>query len=320
MPYLHYQNQIYSCLEDESVLDTLLRHKVSIPYGCRSGACQACMLQTDSKSIPAESTQGLSSQHIRQGHFLACRCIPKDDMTLSCVDLAAQKIPATVGEKFLLDDKTLCLRLHSRIRWLAGQYITLWLNDAARCYSIASVARLDPFIELHIHLHQNGLISKQLLNTAEVGDTLEIQGPLGDFSYRSEQADQKLLLVGAGTGIAPLIGIARDALNHNHTAEIEIISVSSDGHCYAEQQLHALQNDNPQFSFETCPKNELNAKLTTLKSDLRNQRIYLCGGENFVTTTRKKCFMLGASPRNIICEEYINFTDQTGADSQYIAP
>lgn len=315
MPAIYYQQRSYTTADNESVLDTLLRHHVAIPYGCRAGACQACTLQADIKLIPEDCQQGLSAEQIRQGYFLACRCIPDQDMQLQQVDLQAQKIPATVSESFLLDEHTLCLRLNCRLRWRAGQYITLWIDNTARCYSIASVARLDPFIELHIRVYPNGALSKPLSDTVKVGDSLQLQGPLGRFIYQQDHAEQKLLLIGAGTGIAPLIGIARDAIDYQHTANIHLLAADKTVASYAEQPLTLLQNSAPTFSYQTSDVDNLDSILSTEFSNLRGQKIYICGGDEFVKSIRKKCFMLGASPRNIITEEFINFAAKADVDS-----
>jgi CDP-4-dehydro-6-deoxyglucose reductase len=314
MPAIYYQECSYTSAGNESVLDTLLRNHVAIPYGCRAGACQACTLQADVKLIPEDCQQGLSAEQIRQGYFLACRCIPDQDMQLQQVDLQAQKIPATVSESFLMDEHTLCLRLNCRLRWRAGQYITLWISDTARCYSIASVARLDPFVELHVRIYPNGALSKPLSDTVKIGDSLQLQGPLGRFVYQQDNPEQKLLLIGAGTGIAPLIGIARDAIDHHHTANIHLLAVDKTGTSYAVQPLSALQNSAPTFSYQTNDVDNIEKIFATEFPNLRGQKIYICGSDEFVKSIRKKCFMLGASPRNIVTEEFINFMSEAGVD------
>ena len=309
MPDIYFKDSAYSCAVDESVLDTLLRHNIAIPYGCRAGACQACILQADHSQIPEDCQQGLSAQHLKQDYFLACQCIPEQDMQIKPVDTQTQKINANVSEKFLFNERTLRLRLSCRLRWRAGQYITLWIDNTARCYSIASVAQLDPLIELHIRAYPNGAISSQLFNSIKVGDSLQIQGPLGSFVYRHDNAEQKLLLIGAGTGVAPLLGIIRDALHHQHTANIHLLAGDQTPISYAEKAFQELQNSTAQFSYQSDTVENIDTLLKAQFSTLRGQRIYICGGESFVQKIRKSCFMLGASPRDIITEAFINFSN-----------
>ncbi|MBW2941674.1 2Fe-2S iron-sulfur cluster-binding protein [Zhongshania aquimaris] len=310
MPTIRFKEHDYLSAGDESVLDTLLRNQISIPYGCRAGACQACTLQAAPDQIPDDCQPGLTEQQIRQGHFLACQCIPEQDIDVNAVDISEQKISATIIDKTQLDERTLRLRLSCRLRWRAGQYITLWINNIARCYSIASVARLDPFVELHIRAHPHGLFSQQLFNSAEILDVIHLQGPLGHFVYDQEFANQPLLLIGAGTGIAPLIGIARDAKDYGHHANIHLLALDHTTENYAQQQLDALRNSAAIFSYQTDLTDNTETIIGNQFPSLRGQRVYICGGEDFVQKIRKRCFMLGASPRDIITEAFINFGSQ----------
>ncbi|AMO68813.1 oxidoreductase FAD/NAD(P)-binding domain protein [gamma proteobacterium BDW918] len=314
MSTLTFNGQEYVVQDDENVLDTLLRNKISIPHGCRAGACQACILIAKPDQIPDDCQHGLSNERIQQGYFLSCRCEPEQDMTLRLPNLSGEKHLATIAEKMQLNPKILRLRLHCRLRWRAGQYITLWLNDTtARCYSIASVASLEDFIELHIRIYPKGAVSPQLLNT-EIGDELLIQGPYGECVYDNKQSQQSILLIAAGTGLAPLFGVAKDALNHDHQSTIHLLfTVKQASDYYMLDALQQLQADHPQFSYSLAsadgpPHETWQQQLQENFTELRGRRVYICGGNDFVSQAKRQCFMQGATRRDIICEEFINFS------------
>jgi ferredoxin-NADP reductase len=96
---------------------------------------------------------------------------------------------------------------------LAGQHVDVQLTapdgyTAQRSYSIAS-APSAPLLELAIERLDDGEVSSFFHEAAQVGDTLELRGPLGGhFVWRGEDA-RPLLLIAGGSGIAPLIAIAR---------------------------------------------------------------------------------------------------------------
>lgn len=46
------------CQAGESVLDALLREQIDIPYACKEGACQSCMIRSLAGSPPAKAQQG----------------------------------------------------------------------------------------------------------------------------------------------------------------------------------------------------------------------------------------------------------------------
>jgi len=316
--------QEFAVNDGETVLDTLLRNRVAIPYGCRAGACQACIMMSDGE-IPDDCQLGLSQERIQEGYFLSCQCEPEQTMQLQFPSLSQEKHLATVVEKTQINPRTLRLRLSCRLRWRAGQYITLWINDrTARCYSIASVASLHNFIELHIRIYPTGAVSPYLLNTIKIGDQLAIQGPYGECVYDPKQAQQALLLIAAGTGLAPLLGLAQDALSQGHGSAVHLLfSVKRLEDFYGISELQILQQQYANFHV-TLACDEAAATLTpppelpatasysaVLQRDfaqLRGTKVYICGGDDFVQRAQKQCFMQGASRRDIICEAFINFS------------
>ena len=84
-------------------------------------------------------------------------------------------------------------------------------DGLARSYSIASLLT-DDSLELHVRVLPEGRMSQWLASTARVGHADGDPGPSGDCFYTAGREDQPLLLAGTGTGLAPLFGIARDAL------------------------------------------------------------------------------------------------------------
>jgi len=67
-------NQEILCQPDESVLDALLREHIDIPYACKEGACQSCMIRSLNSAPPAKAQQGLKDVLQHQNYFLACLC------------------------------------------------------------------------------------------------------------------------------------------------------------------------------------------------------------------------------------------------------
>jgi len=95
----------------------------------------------------------------------------------------------------------------------AGQHVDVRLTapdgyQAQRSYSIASEPGA-PLIELAVERLENGEVSSYFADIARTGDTIELRGPLGGhFIWRPDDAGP-LLLVGGGSGIAPLMAILR---------------------------------------------------------------------------------------------------------------
>lgn len=96
----------------------------------------------------------------------------------------------------------------------AGQHVDLRLTaedgyQAIRSYSIGSSPLQGPEIELCIERLEDGEVSPFFHDIVRVGDEIEIRGPLGGH-FIWEQADGgPLLLVGAGSGVVPLMSMVR---------------------------------------------------------------------------------------------------------------
>ena len=109
--------------------------------------------------------------------------------------------------------RTLTFALPQYTDHLPGQHydVRLTADDgytAQRSYSIASSpAAGDGTIQLTVDRLADGEVSPYLNDVVEVGDRLELNGPVGGyFVWRGESP---LLLVGGGSGVVPLMAMLR---------------------------------------------------------------------------------------------------------------
>jgi ferredoxin-NADP reductase len=95
---------------------------------------------------------------------------------------------------------------------LPGQYYTLRLTapdgyQAVRSYSVASSPLDTGEIELTVDCLMDGEVSPFLHDVVEIGDELEVRGPLTE--YFTWMGDSPLLLIGGGSGVVPLMSMLR---------------------------------------------------------------------------------------------------------------
>ena len=110
---------------------------------------------------------------------------------------------------------TVRLRMHvdDRPHHLPGQHYLIRLRapdgyTAQRSYSLASDSE-DPLLEFLVERQPDGEVSEFLADVAEVGDVLELRGPIGRW-FVWDTRTPALCLVG-GTGVVPAISMARAA-------------------------------------------------------------------------------------------------------------
>lgn len=94
---------------------------------------------------------------------------------------------------------------------LAGQHLDVRLTaddgyQARRSYSIASAPDApDGLVELAIERLDDGEVSGYFHDVAQVGDTIEVLGPVGGhFVWTPDDPAGALLLIAGGSGIVPL--------------------------------------------------------------------------------------------------------------------
>ncbi|MGW2613761.1 ferredoxin reductase [Streptomyces sp. NPDC001500] len=95
---------------------------------------------------------------------------------------------------------------------LPGQHLMLRLTaedgyTAQRHYSLASAPDDEGHIELTLDHVDGGEVSGWFHTTAEPGDEIEVRGPLSGFF--AWPGDRPALLIGAGSGIVPLMSMVR---------------------------------------------------------------------------------------------------------------
>lgn len=73
----------------ETLLDLLLRQGADVTFSCRGGSCQACLMHCRSGQVPLEAQTGLPAAVAEAGYFLACQCLPEEDMLVARPDAQA---------------------------------------------------------------------------------------------------------------------------------------------------------------------------------------------------------------------------------------
>lgn len=316
-----YRGKQYKGTSGQTVLDCLLSQGVTIPNSCRSGICCSCMMKSNSDGIPAQAQNGLKDTLRNQGYFLACVCKPEGDLEIQDSDTNVRVQAKVYGLRRLNDEVIqLSLRTSEPFEFKAGQYLSLIRNDSLmRSYSIASLPQ-SGLIELHVRIIPQGKMSSWILNSVQIGDQISIRGPFGNcyYAYKEEQPDSKnqpLLLVGTGTGLAPLYGILQDALHQGHCGPIELFHGGTNPtSLYLAQELKELTLQHPNFHYRPCVLKDGNDSIPEIPLDqhilknfqfLKNARIYLCGDPQLVNTLRKKLFLAGASSKEIYADAFL---------------
>lgn len=318
MVAIRYAKDRFDLEEGHSVLDVLTGRGVPVPYSCRSGVCQTCLMRAIGGTPPAAAQQGLKDSLKLRNYFLACVCHPTEDLEVTLPGDEDASLPATVRALELLNEEIMhvALECHAPIEYRAGQFINLFRDSAlGRSYSIASVPELDGHLHLHVRRLQGGRVSGWIHEELRAGQTVEIRGPAGDCFYVPGRPEQAMILIGTGSGLAPLFGIVRDALNQGHAGPIRLFHGSRDRRgLYLMDELRELTRQYSNFDYVPCLSGgELppgfaggRAHEVALREvpDLKGWRMFLCGHPDMVKQAKKKGFLAGASMKDIHADAF----------------
>ena len=300
------------------MLATLLRHNVDIPFSCLSGICHSCLLRRNDGPVHAASQAGLKPTLCEQNYFFACQWVPNEDVDISLPDDAQVTGHAVIVGTDRINERVcrVFLETATPLYYHAGQYINLRRDDGlARSYSLASVPSLDKHLELHVRRHINGRMSSWINDELDVGDRLNFHGPYGDCFYVPGASEQTLVLIGTGTGLAPLLGILRDALHAQHVGDIHLFHGSRHPEdLYLDRWLRQLATGHRNFQYHPCvsgPRNKGNARKGRADDiafsefdDLSGIRLYLCGLPAMVYAAQKTAYLNGAKINDILADAF----------------
>ena len=210
---------------NETLLEAGLRQGVALPYGCRGGMCGACAATVLSGQVhyPSGEPQGLSADDAQRGKAFLCMAAALSDVEINAPqvgatpDIEVKTLPVRVETmRKLADDVmelTLKLPASERLRFLAGQYVDILLKDGKRRgFSLANAPFDDQLLALHIRHVPGGQFTGQVFSTMQPKALLRIEGPLGSFYIRDSA--RPLILIGGGTGFAPLKSMLEQMMQH----------------------------------------------------------------------------------------------------------
>lgn len=301
MPELHVGERHWSVATGSNLLDSLNDAGCNVPYSCRAGSCHACLVRCLDGEPVDVSPEALGLAQRDAGWRLACQCRVATDLRLELFDPRRDGQPARVLATDWLGGEVLRLRLQplNGLRYQAGQHLLLWTAEGvARPYSLASVPGDDPWLEFHLDCRQLGAFCTSA-RALVPGMELRL-GELraGALHYDPDWQERPLWLLAAGTGLAPLWGILREALRQEHRGPIRLLHLARDreGH-YLADALRERAEQHPQLQVELLTPTELPMALSALRVQSRQTVALVCGAPGSVEEFSRRLFLAGV-PRN----------------------
>jgi CDP-4-dehydro-6-deoxyglucose reductase/ferredoxin-NAD(P)+ reductase (naphthalene dioxygenase ferredoxin-specific) len=263
VPLLHVEGEAAPLVaeEGETVLAALKRHGLPAAYSCEAGNCGTCKVEYLGGEIFEldRSEYALSPALRARNVVLACRTQVWGDVTIRQIDadeLTEHPSRLLTTRVVALDALThdvrllrLAIEAGGPFDFSAGQYARLeFARGVARDYSMAN-APGEEVLEFHIRL-AGGAGSRYVAERLATGDRVIVEGPKG-ASYWRERHRGPMLLIAGGTGLAPVLSIARAALRAGRTEPMRLyFGVRAERDVYFEAVLAQLAARHPNFAYD----------------------------------------------------------------------
>ncbi|MFC7397259.1 ferredoxin reductase [Chelatococcus sp. GCM10030263] len=220
--------------------------------------------------------------------------------------------------------KSFSLRLTEPFDYRAGQHVDVRLTapdgyTAMRSYSIASAPNGSPVIELAIERLADGEVSPFFHDVAQVGDTIELRGPLGGHFLWPGPTEKPVLLIGAGSGLVPLMAMIRYRKASAEPVPVALLlSARTWGDVLFRDELLELENSLPDFALALALTREPATRRTDFGRRIDALMVadvaarlpvspgcaFVCGSNAFVDTAADAALALGLKAKAIKTERY----------------
>ncbi len=200
---------------------------------------------------------------------------------------------------FRLQGDPLC-----RFTYLPGQFCSLVLNidgkKVVRSYTISSTPTRPYVLEITVKRVPGGLVSNWLPDNLKVGDRIEVAGPKGKFHLTPGAIPRKVLFLGAGSGITPVMSMSRWLCDVAADVDIQMFnSVRSPNDIVYAREFDYMVERYRMFSSVQVSETRgergdwtgLSGRISRpmlelVSPDLFDREVYMCGPQGFMDAAR----------------------------------
>ena len=183
--------------------------------------------------------------------------------------------------------------------------------QAERSYSIASAP--EGALEITVERLEDGEVSPYLVEVAVDGDVFELRGPIGGYFVWDGDEPGPVLLVAGGSGVVPLMAIARRRARIGSDTPMRLLYSSRtwDDVIYRDELetvgievVHTLTREQPPgwSGYSRRIDDDMLREFAFPAAD--GPRVYVCGSTRFVDAAADGLVRLGYDARTIRTERF----------------
>ena len=308
------------------MLSGALREHLNLPHSCKGGSCGTCRVRVIKGrfAYPHGRPPGISAEEEASGYALICQARALESLEIEIrdvrhvSDVEIKSLPARIERMQLLAPEVMGLWLRlpaiESFTWQCGQYVDVMLaGERRRSFSLANPPHDPALLELHVRRAPGGAFTEQVFTTLKAGSLLRIEGPLGQFIYRP--GERPLLLIGGGTGYAPLKAMFRQVLETETRRDVTLFwGVRTAAELYEDAWLRELAARHTRFRYTSVLSEQagtaahesglVHEAVIRKVAGLAGFDIYAAGRPAMIDAVRKALPIQGANPERIYFDSF----------------
>lgn len=212
-----------------------------------------------------------------------------------------------------------------------GQFITLITNlegkEYRRSYSLSSSPHTGELPAITVKKVANGVFSSYLIDRVRQGDSLKAMLPAGTFTIDARPENNRtIVLIGAGSGISPLMGVLKSVLKEENESKVYLIYGSRNENSIIlyqqleelkalhSQRLHVIHSfSQPLHSASLEGRLNQSHILKHLESfgdvNFQKAEFFICGPQGMMFEALKATEILNIPPMQIHKESFLGADD-----------
>lgn len=213
----------FDCAQDDTILRAALRAGIGMPYSCNTGSCGNCRFELIDGAVRhlRADPPAWSERDLKRNRWLGCQAAPQGDCTIKFREMDQYVPPVRPALRRALlravrpithDIGEFTFSVDGDPGFRPGQYALFHVPgvDGPRAYSMSNLAS-DGEWRFMVKKTPGGAATGWLF-AAEPGVAFDMDGPYGTAYLRPDLPGDIVLLAG-GSGLSPMVSIARGAID-----------------------------------------------------------------------------------------------------------
>ncbi len=244
-------DEAFHARSGQNLIEAAIANGIEFPFDCRAGRCGTCLTRV-------HSGVALGGQTEQPGMIHACQALVLSELTLEVEP--RPPVVAVRGEILRVlevaeDIVEVTIASERPIDMLPGQYCRFKFRGyPARPFSPTfplSILYDDGLIRVNIKRVRGGKVTQQLGRSIGARHKVLIEGPFG-AAYLRPGLTNRLVLIGSGTGFAPIWAVASAALRENRMRSIVLVAASRKMHAFYMGPSLVMAERLPNVSVVAC--------------------------------------------------------------------